>query len=99
MEAVQCGQATCITSVCCLQEQDEELSMEMAGLVYRRVHLSNTSSGIDSMEQSCLHVDTGHSPCLPLASPSLDLSTIGHSVNALSDQQSLRYGIDLALDY
>ena len=99
MEAILLSGNTYKLCVCFLQEQDEELSMEMAGLMMRRVHLSNTSSGIDSMEQSSLHVDTGHSPCIPLASPSFDLSTIGHSVNGLSEQQSLRYGIDLALDY
>ena len=85
-----------------LQEvQNEELNMEM---MLHRIHLSNTSSGIDSMEQSSLHVDTGHSPYMPLvSSPTLNSPsmghTTGHSVNGLSDHHSSHYGIDLTLDY
>ncbi|KAK2193617.1 hypothetical protein NP493_11g10033 [Ridgeia piscesae] len=82
---------------------DEDLNTEMASVMLHRVHLSNTSSGVDSMDQSSLHIDTGLGPYIPLMSPTLDSPYSGHmtshTANGLPDKQSGRYGIDLTLDY
>jgi len=97
---------TKVCSTCFFLPQDvadEDLNTEMASVMLHRVHLSNTSSGVDSMDQSSLHIDTGLGPYIPLMSPTLDSPYSGHmtshTVNGLPDKQSGRYGIDLTLDY